>query len=271
MAQTYWNPAVLLKISYKAHPDSIQCVGTTKKDTRCRWTVEHDDFVAALDLLANISEKNPDDVTVAELADLAELCLCRSTKQHPNCSHQSQMNSIVEEWEPKVQRARRDHTPATSSSGNTDSSDARTRRVTRERTPSTGGLIACDPAQWGAGTPPYRSSPATTQRPHYATESAALAPEDQLSQLLDRLTVSTALQAELKDKLQAREAELTSAIEECGSLRRERNHFRAEEARQRERAEQLERDNRRLTQEPEAVGIPPSSRLGRLRFGRRVS
>ncbi|KAM0279432.1 hypothetical protein ACHAQH_004592 [Verticillium albo-atrum] len=99
MADTYWDPANLLQITFDPGPDGeIQCIGQTWRNNgaRCRWTIP--ESAAIRYSLMQMSRKPPKSITSKEVEDLASRCLCVNY-------HASQVTNTVARWRTIIARA----------------------------------------------------------------------------------------------------------------------------------------------------------------------
>ncbi|KAK4107478.1 hypothetical protein N656DRAFT_785262 [Canariomyces notabilis] len=92
-----WNPDALLRIRGNAKQGEIQCSGINRsakrRGSRCGFHKYKDnkDNIKVQKRLLSLASKAPSQVTLQDLAELAELCLCRD-------NHYYQKDDLAEEW-----------------------------------------------------------------------------------------------------------------------------------------------------------------------------
>ncbi|KAF4344203.1 reticulocyte-binding 2 a [Fusarium beomiforme] len=93
MISALWDPANLMQVtdSLRDYSGKINCIGITKYNARCRWTIEEPSLSEIRPLLQRMSLSPPDCVTAQTLRQLAQLCLCPSY-------HSDQVQSFVSHW-----------------------------------------------------------------------------------------------------------------------------------------------------------------------------
>ncbi|KAM0555893.1 hypothetical protein ACHAPJ_006295 [Fusarium lateritium] len=84
MSSALWDPANLLQItdSLRDQSGKVHCVGITRYDARCKWTIDEPDLSEIRPLLNQISQSPPESIALETLQQLARLCLC--SKYHSN-------------------------------------------------------------------------------------------------------------------------------------------------------------------------------------------
>jgi regulator of replication initiation timing len=92
-----WNPDALLRIRGNAEQGEIQCSGINRsakrRGSRCGFHKYKDnkDNIKVQKRLLSLASKAPSQVTLQDLTELAELCLCRD-------NHHYQKDDLAEEW-----------------------------------------------------------------------------------------------------------------------------------------------------------------------------
>ncbi|KAJ4252923.1 hypothetical protein NW762_010829 [Fusarium torreyae] len=104
MSSALWDPANLLQITDNLRDRSgkVHCVGITKYDARCKWTIDEPDLSEIRPLLNQMSQSPPDSITLETLRQLARLCLC--SKFHSN-----QVGLFAGHWTTVIKAATQHH------------------------------------------------------------------------------------------------------------------------------------------------------------------
>lgn len=89
---SYWEAGTVLNIFTPTN--DIACAGVTQAGNPCRWRLEGSDKADARELLEEMSEKSPIEVS-DDLPGLARLVLCRK-------NHQNQADRVISKWKKAI-------------------------------------------------------------------------------------------------------------------------------------------------------------------------
>lgn len=111
-----WNPQAVLDVDPDSH--GYTCVGTTKKNERCRLAVNRPDRQKAARMLDSLAYQRPESDLVRDTLDeIAELCLCKRWHRDRQVDDiVMQWNNIITEFFPTAQRRGRESFSSTVSS-----------------------------------------------------------------------------------------------------------------------------------------------------------
>jgi len=101
----YWDPGQLLQVEGYNTSGALRCLGRTRYNARCNWTIDNRDSDEARTLLSTMAHMAPSAVMATDLRRLAGLCLC-------NYYHQNQREETVARWMDVVKRAGEHYTNA---------------------------------------------------------------------------------------------------------------------------------------------------------------